>query len=96
MSTCSIAFEKCQSCAEAAQSDVGLSGNWWRFWQVLNDNSGYVGAGIVGVMISCIAIYFAWNKYRRKKKTRGTDRERSDKSSLSEERGDVAHDQVEV
>lgn len=29
----------------------GLSGRWWRFWGNVNDNSSYLGAGVVGIFI---------------------------------------------
>ncbi|BGP18064.1 hypothetical protein JCM10213_008400 [Rhodosporidiobolus nylandii] len=46
-----LALEKCASCSDAAENDPGLSGNWWRFWQSVNDNSGYLGAGVVGLFV---------------------------------------------
>ncbi|GAA5855553.1 hypothetical protein JCM5353_006025 [Sporobolomyces roseus] len=46
-----LALEECASCSEAAENDSGLSGQWWRFWQSINDNSGYLGAGVVGLFI---------------------------------------------
>ncbi|GAA6048554.1 hypothetical protein JCM3770_006550 [Rhodotorula araucariae] len=44
-----LALEKCGSCADAAENDPGLSGRWWRFWAAVNDNSGYLGAGVVAL-----------------------------------------------
>ncbi|GAA5974537.1 hypothetical protein JCM11641_002080 [Rhodosporidiobolus odoratus] len=46
-----LALEKCPSCSEAAETDQGLSGSWWRFWSSLNDNSGYLGAGVIGLFV---------------------------------------------
>lgn len=61
-----IALEKCASCAEAAENSNGLDGRWWRFWGACNDSSGYIGAGIVGVMLLCGAVFIGMRKYRRK------------------------------
>lgn len=61
-----IALEKCAVCAAAAANSSGLDGKWWRFWQACNDSSGYIGAGIVGVMLLCGAIYIGLRRYRRK------------------------------
>ncbi|GAA5934517.1 HoxN/HupN/NixA family nickel/cobalt transporter [Sporobolomyces koalae] len=52
-----LALEECSSCADAAENDSGLSGQWWRFWQAINDNSGYLGAGVVGIFI---VIFGGW------------------------------------
>ncbi|BGP49926.1 hypothetical protein JCM10450v2_005831 [Rhodotorula kratochvilovae] len=46
-----LALEKCASCSDAAENDPGLSGRWWRFWAAVNDNSGYLGAGVVGLFV---------------------------------------------
>lgn len=45
--------DNCGSCARSAEADDGggLAGRWWRFWGVVNDNSGYIGAGIVGTFV---------------------------------------------
>lgn len=65
-----IAVEKCASCAEAAENSSGLDGRWWRFWQACNDSSGYIGAGIVGVMLLCGGVYIGLRKYRRRQLAR--------------------------
>lgn len=65
-----IAIEKCSSCADAAENSSGLDGRWWRFWQACNDSSGYIGAGIVGVMLLCGAVYIGLRKYRRRQATK--------------------------
>lgn len=65
-----IALEKCASCADAAENSEGLDGRWWRFWGACNDSSGYIGAGIVGVMLLCGAVYLGLRKYRRKQAAR--------------------------
>ncbi|KPV72424.1 uncharacterized protein RHOBADRAFT_55890 [Rhodotorula graminis WP1] len=46
-----LAVEKCASCAEAAENDPGLSGRWWRFWSNVNDNSQFLGVGVIGVFV---------------------------------------------
>lgn len=65
-----IALEKCASCAEAAENSSGLDGRWWRFWEACNDSSGYIGAGIVGVMLVCGAVFLGLRRYRRKQAER--------------------------
>ncbi|GAA5822526.1 hypothetical protein JCM11251_006368 [Rhodosporidiobolus azoricus] len=52
-----LALEKCASCSDAAENDPGLSGRWWRFWEAVNDNSGYLGAGVVGLFIVVFATW---------------------------------------
>ncbi|GAA5980144.1 hypothetical protein JCM5350_001778 [Sporobolomyces pararoseus] len=65
-----LALEECSKCSDAAENDPGLSGQWWRFWQAINDNSGYLGAGVVGIFISIFggwAIMTWWKKRKTKK-----------------------------
>ncbi|GAA5977290.1 hypothetical protein JCM10908_004926 [Rhodotorula pacifica] len=67
-----LALEKCSSCSDAADNDSGLSGRWWRFWRAFNDNSGYIGGGVVGLFIAVFAgwgIAHFWN--RRKERRTG-------------------------
>lgn len=68
-----IALEKCASCAEAAENSDGLDGRWWRFWEACNDSSGYIGAGIVGVMLVCGAVFLGLRRHRRKQAERKTE-----------------------
>ncbi|KAF8319701.1 hypothetical protein DL93DRAFT_110327 [Clavulina sp. PMI_390] len=56
----------CGSCARAAQNDPGLSGRWWRFWGTVNDNYGYVGAGIVGVFLFIVSGFYLARHLQRK------------------------------
>ncbi|KAJ6462797.1 NicO-domain-containing protein [Mycena vitilis] len=51
--------EQCACCREAAESadGGGLAGKWWRGWANANQNSGYIGAAIVG---SFIVVVFCW------------------------------------
>jgi len=71
--------DNCDSCSDAAEAEDGggLAGSWWRFWGVINDNSGYVGAGIVGCFVIILIGYWggrwilrAGNKERGKRKAR--------------------------
>ncbi|PWN32947.1 NicO-domain-containing protein [Meira miltonrushii] len=56
--------EQCSQCTRAADEQEetgngGLAGRWWLAWRTANDNSGYVGAGIVGTFaVSVILWYF--------------------------------------
>ncbi|KAI0352650.1 NicO-domain-containing protein [Trametes cingulata] len=51
--------DNCTSCQKAANAEDGggLAGRWWRGWASANDNSGYIGAAIVG---SFIAVVTGW------------------------------------
>ncbi|VDB86883.1 unnamed protein product [Peniophora sp. CBMAI 1063] len=52
--------DNCDSCTHAAEAEDGggLAGRWWRFWGVVNDNSGYIGAGIVGSFVLVTASWY--------------------------------------
>ncbi|KAI0300362.1 NicO-domain-containing protein [Russula brevipes] len=54
--------DRCARCTAAAEDDEGLAGGWWRFWATANDNSGYIGAGIVGSFVLVVA---GWYGVRR-------------------------------
>ncbi|KAF8919042.1 high-affinity nickel-transport protein-domain-containing protein [Mucidula mucida] len=64
--------ENCGKCQEAveAENGGGLSGSWWRAWARANDNSGYIGAAIVGSFIIIVAGWYGgrWvaRKYHRR------------------------------
>ncbi|TRM69742.1 high-affinity nickel-transport protein-domain-containing protein [Schizophyllum amplum] len=60
--------EQCRPCTEAAEAEDGggLAGSWWRGWARANDNSGYIGAGIVGSFILVVASWFGVRKIMRK------------------------------
>ncbi|KAI6114220.1 NicO-domain-containing protein [Pisolithus sp. B1] len=56
----------CQRTASAADGG-GLAGKWWRAWQRANDNSGYIGAAVVGVFL---LVVIGWFSVKRITKTR--------------------------
>ncbi|ORY77254.1 high-affinity nickel-transport protein-domain-containing protein [Leucosporidium creatinivorum] len=67
-----LALEKCGSCSDAADNDPGLSGRWWRFWAAVNDNSGYLGAGVVGIFL---VVFGVWAVVHRVQKRRARQAE---------------------
>ncbi|KAL1735641.1 high-affinity nickel-transport protein-domain-containing protein [Schizophyllum commune] len=66
--------DNCGPCQEAAEGEDGggLAGRWWRGWARANDNSGYIGAGIVGAFIVVVASWFGGRKVIRKWRSRRT------------------------
>ncbi|KAK0201807.1 NicO-domain-containing protein [Desarmillaria ectypa] len=64
--------ENCTSCQEAAESENGggLAGKWWRGWEKANDNSGYIGAAIVGAFVIVVAGWYGGHWAIRKNKER--------------------------
>ncbi|KAI5889739.1 NicO-domain-containing protein [Schizophyllum commune H4-8] len=64
--------DNCGPCQEAAEAEDGggLAGRWWRGWARANDNSGYIGAGIVGAFIVVVASWFGGRKVVRKWRSR--------------------------
>ncbi|KAI5835816.1 NicO-domain-containing protein [Schizophyllum commune Tattone D] len=64
--------DNCGPCQEAAEAEDGggLAGRWWRGWARANDNSGYIGAGIVGTFIVVVASWFGGRKVVRKWRSR--------------------------
>ncbi|WVW83261.1 hypothetical protein I302_105280 [Kwoniella bestiolae CBS 10118] len=65
--------ENCQRCTEAAEdpNGGGLAGSWWRAWFRANDQSGYIGAAIVGcfaaILFSYYGVRYGMRKYKEKK-----------------------------
>ncbi|KAJ8473607.1 hypothetical protein ONZ51_g7756 [Trametes cubensis] len=49
--------DNCTPCQNAANDPDGggLAGRWWRAWAKANDNSGYIGAAIVGSFIAVVS-----------------------------------------
>ncbi|KAH9179154.1 NicO-domain-containing protein [Lactarius sanguifluus] len=67
--------DECAKCRAAAESDRGLAGKWWRLWAKrplkANDNSGYIGAGIVGTFVFVVGGWHGgrWVVNKWKKRT---------------------------
>ncbi|WVQ98603.1 hypothetical protein IAU59_005733 [Kwoniella sp. CBS 9459] len=65
--------ENCAKCTEAAEDPDGggLAGSWWRGWARANDQSGYIGAAIVGCFAAILFGYYAFSwAYKRYKRRR--------------------------
>ncbi|SCV73930.1 BQ2448_6360 [Microbotryum intermedium] len=95
-----LALEKCATCARAAESSPGLDGRWWRFWGKANDNSGYLGAGVVALFIIVFASWYLINwclRRRRQRKNVYDDDEKNESSSeLNNHEGVLVTRHVEV
>ncbi|KAJ7784464.1 NicO-domain-containing protein [Mycena metata] len=52
--------DSCTPCQDAANDPDGggLAGRWWRAWDNANDNSGYIGAAIVGAFVVIVAGWY--------------------------------------
>ncbi|WVF72327.1 hypothetical protein IAT40_007140 [Kwoniella sp. CBS 6097] len=65
--------ENCARCTEAAEDPDGggLAGSWWRGWAKANDQSGYIGAAIIGCFASILFGYYgfswAYRRYQRRR-----------------------------
>ncbi|OCF72005.1 high-affinity nickel-transporter [Kwoniella mangroviensis CBS 8886] len=65
--------ENCQKCTDAAEDPDGggLAGSWWRAWFRANDQSGYIGAAIVGcfaaILLGYYGVRFGMKKYKARK-----------------------------
>ncbi|KAK8869931.1 hypothetical protein IAR55_000499 [Kwoniella newhampshirensis] len=65
--------ENCTSCQAAANDPEGggLAGKWWRGWARANDQSGYIGAAIVGCFVAILLGWYGgrWvvTKYMKRK-----------------------------
>ncbi|PBK74915.1 NicO-domain-containing protein [Armillaria solidipes] len=64
--------DNCTSCQEAAEAEDGggLAGKWWRGWAKANDNSGYIGAAIVGAFVVIVAGWYGGRWAIRKNRER--------------------------
>ncbi|KAF9242515.1 NicO-domain-containing protein [Melanogaster broomeanus] len=60
---------KCQAAANAPDGG-GLAGQWWRGWARANDNSGYIGAAIVGAFAIIVGGWYLMQWGMRKMKVR--------------------------
>ncbi|KAH0586225.1 hypothetical protein H2248_007479 [Termitomyces sp. 'cryptogamus'] len=61
--------EQCNRCSRAAEAEDGggLEGSWWRAWARANDNSGYIGVGIVGSFLVIVAGWYGMQWVLRRK-----------------------------
>ncbi|KAI0632023.1 NicO-domain-containing protein [Trametes polyzona] len=65
--------DNCTPCQNAANAEDGggLAGRWWRGWANANDNSGYIGAAIVGSFIAIVSCWygarFAYRKWHARR-----------------------------
>ncbi|THH03297.1 hypothetical protein EW145_g6371 [Phellinidium pouzarii] len=52
--------ERCRACQRAAEDPDGggLAGSWWRGWAKANDDSGFIGAAIVGGFVIIVAGWY--------------------------------------
>ncbi|ODO03363.1 high-affinity nickel-transporter [Cryptococcus wingfieldii CBS 7118] len=52
--------DNCTQCQEAADDPDGggLAGSWWRAWARANDQSGYIGAAIVGCFVAILVGFY--------------------------------------
>ncbi|WWD01555.1 hypothetical protein V866_008500 [Kwoniella sp. B9012] len=64
--------ENCQKCTDAAEDPDGggLAGSWWRAWFRANDQSGYIGAAIVGCFAAILLGYYGVKFGMKKHKSR--------------------------
>ncbi|OWZ63602.1 hypothetical protein AYX14_03272 [Cryptococcus neoformans] len=62
--------DNCTQCQDAANDPDGggLAGSWWRAWARANDQSGYIGAAIVGCFAAILAGWYGakWGKKKWK------------------------------
>lgn len=55
---------------ERTVDDGGLAGRWWAFWDAANEQSGFIGAGIVACFVVVVAGWWSAARIRRKKEQR--------------------------
>ncbi|KAL0575200.1 hypothetical protein V5O48_006761 [Marasmius crinis-equi] len=74
--------ENCRRCREAAEAKDGggLAGRWWRGWAEANDNSGYIGAGIVGAFVVVVTAWYGGRWIVRRRQRGRVALERSESS----------------
>ncbi|PWN21908.1 hypothetical protein BCV69DRAFT_281815 [Microstroma glucosiphilum] len=59
---------------ERIVNDGGLAGRWWAFWDGANEQSGFIGAGIVACFVVVVAGWRLSAIVRQKKKRRSSSR----------------------
>ncbi|TIC18949.1 NicO-domain-containing protein [Wallemia mellicola] len=52
-----LVVDNCQNCSDHIDKGDWI-GNWWRFWVTLNDNSIYIGVGIIASFSVILVMYF--------------------------------------
>lgn len=61
--------EECKHCREAAEDEDNhsLAARWWRGWAWANNQSGYIGAAIVGAFLAVVLGWYGtrWALRRR-------------------------------
>ncbi|KAL5523100.1 hypothetical protein ACEPAF_1367 [Sanghuangporus sanghuang] len=64
--------DNCDPCQRAAEDPDGggLAGSWWRAWAKAADQSGYIGAAIVGVFVAILVGWYGGRWALRMKKRR--------------------------
>ncbi|KAI0770516.1 high-affinity nickel-transport protein-domain-containing protein [Fomes fomentarius] len=72
ITTMGLVGDHCTQCQAAANAEDGggLAGRWWRGWANANDNSGYIGAAIVGSFIFVVASWYGVRFLYRKVQAR--------------------------
>ncbi|TFK83817.1 NicO-domain-containing protein [Polyporus arcularius HHB13444] len=71
ITTMGLIGDHCTPCQNAANAEDGgrLAGRWWRGWAHANDNSGYIGAAIVGSFVFVVGSWygarFLYRKWQR-------------------------------
>jgi len=61
--------EECTSCREAAEDgdNQSLAAMWWRGWAQANEQSGYIGAAIVGAFLAVVLGWYGTRRVLRKR-----------------------------
>ncbi|TIB99219.1 NicO-domain-containing protein [Wallemia mellicola] len=52
-----LVVDNCQTCSDHIDKGDWI-GNWWQFWVTLNDNSIYIGVGIIASFSVILVMYF--------------------------------------
>ncbi|KAH7885314.1 NicO-domain-containing protein [Phlebopus sp. FC_14] len=52
--------ENCKKCQDAASAPDGggIAGEWWRGWAQANDDTGYIGIGVVGAFVIIVSSWY--------------------------------------
>ncbi|KAF9013217.1 high-affinity nickel-transport protein-domain-containing protein [Cyathus striatus] len=73
----SLIGENCSRCVASAKAEDGggLAGRWWRGWANAGEQSGYIGAAIVGGFLAIVISWYGGRWVLRMKKKREPDSE---------------------